>query len=355
MLVYKDGDTKEILGFQCDRCDHTTLTSVIPNDHGEFRYICPKCGYHMHELTETKEEETKMVNTYTVSNAAKRLNCSTATVARAIQDGRFHDCFMEAGYHGRPAWMIPSDQVEEWVTRGGFLQSTSPKNKFTSRSQVRAALEKAKEEAANKQKKANPWGKDENARTVFDPEVGKDVPVMDFLSEEDRKPVPEHAPARPMNEFDKRVVRRVAGQKYVKVLDRTTKEKLEEIKMENARNKEILKNFAEEVEARKAELKAEEEKINENVKKGLYTPSEAPNFKPEEMNIVKRDSQSIDIPPVSPVVRTNGGFSITIPTEMIEDMVQKQLKSEIAGAVNQLRTAFDLLNEELKKLEEAIA
>ena len=308
-----------------------------------------------------------MVNTYTVSNAAKRLNCSTATVSRAIQDGRFHDCFMEAGYHGRPAWMIPSDQVEEWVTRGGFLQSTSLKSKFTSRSQVRAALEKAKEEAANKQKKA--WIKDENARTVFDPEVGKDVPVMDFLSEEDKKPVPEPAPARPMNEFEKRAVRRVAGQKYVKVLDRTTKEKLEEIKMENVRNKEVLKNFAEEgrsredinrdfyakAEARKAELKAEEEKFNENVKKGLYAPSAAPNFKPEEMNVVNRDSQPIDILPVSPVVRTNGGFSITFPTEMIEDMVQKQLKSEIAGAVNQLRTAFDLLNEELKKLEEAIA
>lgn len=353
MLVYKDGDTKEILGFQCDRCDHTTLTSVIPNDHGEFRYICPKCGYHMHELTETTEEEAKMVNTYTVSNAAKRLNCSTATVSRAIQDGRFHDCFMEAGYHGRPAWMIPSDQVEEWVTRGGFLQSTSPKNKFTSRSQVRAALEKAKEEAANKQKKA--WGKDENVRMVFDPEVGKNVPVLDLLSEEDRKPIPEPKPANQLSEFDKRVVRRVAGQKYVKVLDRTTKEKLEEIKMENVRNKEILKNFAEKVEARKAELKAEEEKFNENVKKGLYTPSAAPNFKPEEMNVVNRDSQPIDIPPVSPVVRTKGGFSITIPTEMIEDMVQKQLKSEIAGAVNQLRTAFDLLNEELKKLEEAIA
>ena len=351
MLVYKDGDTKEILGFQCDRCDHTTLTSVIPNDHGEFRYICPKCGYKMKEAleTETKEEETKMVNTYTVSNAAKRLNCSTATVSRAIQDGRFHDCFMEAGYHGRPAWMIPSDQVEEWVTRGGFLQSTSPKSKFTSRSQVRAALEKAKEEAANKQKKA--WDKGKNVRTVFDPEVGKNVPVLDLLSDEDRKPIPEPKPANQMSEFDKRVVRRVAGQKYVKVLDRTTKEKLEEIKMENVRNKEILKNFAEEVEARKAELKAEEEKFKENLKKGLY----APNFKPEEMNIVNRDSQPIDILPVSPVVRTNGGFSITIPTEMIEDMVQKQLKSEIAGAVNQLRTAFDLLNEELKKLEEAIA
>ena len=318
MLVHTNGDSEDILGFICDMCTTFTSMDVIPNEHGEFRYICPKCGHKMKETleTETNEEEEKMVNAYTVSNAAKRLNCSQATVARAIQDGRFHDCFMEAGYHGRPAWMIPSDQVEEWVSKGGFLQTTSPKSKFTSRSQVRAALEKAREEAANKQKKANVTGetivkRDENARTVFDPEIGKDVPVLDLLSEEDRKPVLEPSPARPMNEFEKRVVHRVAGQKYVKVLDRTTKEKLEEVKMENVRNKEILKNFAEE------------------------TP----------------------FLPVSPgpVVRTDNGFAITFPTELINDMVQKQLKGEISGRLAQLRAAFDQMNEELKKLEEVIA
>ena len=56
-----------------------------------------------------------------------------------------------------------------------------------------------------------------------------------------------------------------------------------------------------------------------------------------------------------PVVRTDSGFSITIPTEIVEEMVQKQIRQEISGTVNQLRTAFDLLNEALKKLEEAIA
>jgi len=333
MLVHKNGDSEDILGFICDMCTTFTSMDVIPNEHGEFRYICPKCGHKMKETleTETNEEETKMVNAYTVSNAAKRLNCCASTVVRAIQDGRFHDCFMETGYHGRPAWMIPSDQVEEWVSKGGFLQTTSPKSKFMSRSQVRAALEKAKEEAASKQKKANvtgetiakrdasgkpiagryPWDKDENVRKVFDPEIGKDVPVLDLLSEEDRKPVPEPAPARPMNEFEKRAVRRVAGQKYVKVLDRTTKEKMEEIKMENVRNKEILKNFAEE------------------------TP-----FLPVNPG---------------PVVRTDNGFAITFPAELINDMVQKQLKGEIAGRLAQLRAAFDQMNEELKKLEEVIA
>ena len=81
-------------------------------------------------------------------------------------------------------------------------------------------------------------------------------------------------------------------------------------------------------------LDAAQKEIDEKLKQSAY---HLPDMKP------------------APVVRTDGGFSITIPTEIIEDMVQKQIKSELASTVSQLRTAFDLLNEELKKLEEAIA
>ena len=174
MLVYKDGsDKKDILGFRCDLCDYFTLTDVIPNKHGEFHYICPKCKHHMKEVPETKEE-TKMVNTYTVSNAAKRLNCSIATIQRAITDGRFHDCFMESGYHGRPAWMIPSDQVEEWVTKGGFLQ-IGKKCEGEKNADVKSVAGRF------------PWGKDDQVRKVFDPTVGKDVPVLDLLGDKKKE------------------------------------------------------------------------------------------------------------------------------------------------------------------------
>ena len=277
-----------------------------------------------------------MVNTYTVSNAAKRLNCSKATIARAITDGRFHDCFMQAGYHGRPAWMIPSDQVEDWVTRGGFVQPemkggvTGTLLTQKQAEQIRHDMVKAKQEEEiaagvrsfvhDVEKKANEaFSKSPDGvltaadvkRMIFDPEAGKYVPVLDLLSEEDRKPIPEPASAKPMNEFEKRAVRRVAGQKYVKVLDRTTKEKLEEIKMENVRNKEILKNFA------------------------------------EETSVIPANP--------SPVVRTDSGFSVTIPAEIVEDMIKKQIRSEFADAVRQLRDVMDQLNEKLKKLEEVVA
>ena len=363
MLVYKDGDTqKDILGFQCDRCNHTTLTSVIPNDHGEFRYTCPKCGYKMNDKPAEKEEEIKMTNAYTVSNAAKRLNCSTQTIVRGIYDGRFHDCFTEVGHTGRPAWMIPSDQVEAWVTNGGFLLSKRHKDEFMSRSQVRAALEKAKEEAASKVKNKNnqdemklaafdifqkntnvtegtvakrdangkpiagrfPWGKDESVRTVFDPETGKDVPVLDLLSEEDKKPIPEPVPSKPMNEFEKRAVRRVAKspteKKYIKVLDRGDTDGDDALfKANPEETKEVLK------------------KMQDSINREIVA---RPPFIPVDP---------------SPVVRKDGGFSITIPTDLIEDMVYKQLKSELADAVGQMRVALALANETMKKLEEAIA
>ena len=300
MLVYKDGDTqKDILGFRCDLCDCVTLTDVVPNKHGEFRYICPKCGHKMKELPENKEEETKMVNTYTISNAAKRLNCGTATVARAIRDGRFHDCFMEAGYNGRPAWMIPSDQVEEWVTKGGFVQ---PGKK----------IKKASAEASKKE-----------PRKVFDPEVGKEVPVVDLLGDIEKEPEAPFDPA-----FAKRAVRRVAkpqqNKKYTKVLDRSEGVVVER----DANGKPIA---------------------------GRY-PWGDPMMSPTAVTLGgDTDGDSFVFSKPQPVVRTNAGFTITFPTEMVEEMVQKQVKNELAGPVSQLRAALDMLDKELKKLEEVIA
>lgn len=299
MLVYKDGDVqKDILGFRCDLCDCVTLTDVVPNKHGEFRYICPKCGHKMKELPENKEEETKMVNTYTISNAAKRLNCGRATVARAIYDGRFHDCFLEAGYNGRPAWMIPSDQVEEWVTKGGFVQPGK-------------RIKKAKE-----------------PRKVFDPEVGKEVPVLDLLGDIEKEPEAPFDPA-----FAKRAVRRVAkpqqNKKYTKVLDRSK----DVVTERDANGKPIAGRYP--------------WGDTDGDSSGIAVPYDPSTF--------VSNSLAVEIPQLQPVVRTDSGFTITFPTEMVEEMVHKQVKSELAGPVGQLRAALDMLNKELKKLEEAIA
>ena len=340
MLVYKDGsDKKDILGFRCDLCDYFTLTDVIPNKHGEFHYIRPKCKHHMKEVPETKEE-TKMVNTYTVSNAAKRLNCSVATIQRAITDGRFHDCFMEAGYHGRPAWMIPSDQVEEWVSKGGFLQ----------------AGKKISETKADPQPPHSgrfPWGKDDQVQKIFDPTVGKDVPVVDLLGDKKKE----------LNEFEKRVVRRVNNKpkpepKYVKVLDRTVpvvrKYPWEDPAMKPTAvwlgdtdgDAQIMNPF-------------DRSLIDENKDVGHLEDTYQYGALRDVVEANVKAMQSIEKPfiPVDPgpVVRTDNGFSITFPTEMIESMVHDQIKKELSEKVAQLRAAFDLMNEELKKMEEAIA
>lgn len=299
MLVYKNGEGKDILGFICDMCTVFTSMDVIPNEHGEFRYICPKCGHRMKELNGTKEEETKMVNTYTVGNAAKRLNCSTSTVARAIQDGRFHDCFMEAGYHGRPAWMIPSDQVEEWVTRGGFIQ---PAKKGGSGGFI------PQKELKDKLRNNTPDEKYDPVRMIFDPEVQKEVPVLNFLSEEDLKPVdsPDNS-SKKEDEFMKRAVKRVAKDKKP--------------------------------------VKAEQPKPNGDTDGNfdrIFDP-----FCSSQFAALSEPLKT------SPVVRTDNGFSITIPSEMVEDAVRKQLQSEVMEAVCNLRMAFNTLNEEMKKLQDA--
>lgn len=311
MLVYKDGDTqKDILGFRCDLCDCVTLTDVVPNKHGEFRYICPKCGHKMKELPENKEEETKMVNTYTISNAAKRLNCGRATVARAIYDGRFHDCFMEAGYNGRPAWMIPSDQVEEWVTKGGFVQPGK-------------RIKKMLAEVPKKE-----------PRKVFDPEVGKEVPVVDLLGDIKKEP---EAPFDPS--FAKRAVRRVAkpqqNKKYTKVLDRS----------KEARS---IPNPL------YGMPKVEDAVYKPQPHGGYYELTDVSTLEHADIDEL-REKNALRHESSEHIVRTDAGFTITFPTEMVEEMVQKQVKSELAGTVGQLRAALDMLDKELKKLEEAIA
>ena len=364
MLVYKDGnDKKDILGFRCDLCDHATMTDVIPNKHGEFRYICPKCGHHMKEMTETetKEEETVMTNAYTVANAAKRLNCSTSTIVRAIYDGRFHDCFTEAGYAGRPTWMIPSDQVEEWVTKGGFLQSKSSKKHpgILTRKAVKEGLEKARAEitsmpanAIQNQDELNKMAFDtfkknqeKKPRMVFDPEVGKEVEVLNLFKDAEEEKKPE------LNEFEKRVVRRVAKKKdepekkYVKVLDRQADET---IVKRDANGKPIGTAVGGDTDGDEA-LVLPNSDILEQVTKHTVLANFANSNQPAP------HIEPIKVAPENPVVRTYGGFSITIPTDMIEDMVYKQLKNKLTEAVGQMQVALALANETLKKLKEAIA
>lgn len=302
MLVYKDGDDKkDILGFQCDLCNHVTMMDVIPNKHGEFRYICPKCGHHMTELdeaaTENKEEENRMVNTYTVTNAAKRLNCSTATIHRAIQDGRFHDCFMEAGYSGRPAWMIPSDQVEEWVTRGGFNRMGKKSEQFLAQKQVNEKIRAAKERSQNK------------PRTVFDPEVGKEVEVLDLLHDDGvKKDI--------LDEFKNRAVRRVAKNGQLPE---------EHIVKRNPDGKAVI---------------------------GRYPYGFSYKTDGEKMDLVPNPT------PANYIVRTEKGFSITIPDEMVNslitDEIVQQMKSTFAEAIDKFRASLDEMNEQLKKLEEVL-
>lgn len=342
MLVYKDGsDKKDILGFRCDLCDYFTLTDVIPNKHGEFHYICPKCKHHMKEVPETKEE-TKMVNTYTVSNAAKRLNCSVATIQRAITDGRFHDCFMEAGYHGRPAWMIPSDQVEEWVSKGGFLQAGKK-------------ISETKAAVAEPHSGRFPYGKDDQVKKIFDPTIGQEVEVLDLLHDDKAK-------KEMLNEFEKRVVRRVNNKpksepKYVKVLDRTEDTSRRypwvdpamtptAVPLGDTDGDTLIANPVNHIPA------AENDDVNhleDTYRYGAFRDIVDANVK--AMRSI--DKPFIPVDP-GPVVRTDNGFSITFPAEMVESMVHDQIKKEFSEKVAQLRAALDLMNEELKKLEEAI-
>lgn len=372
MLVHDKGD-KDILGFICDMCTTFTSMDVIPNEHGEFRYICPKCGHHMKELPEDKKEETKMVNSYTVDNAAKRLNCSRTTITRAIYDGRFQNCFTVTGHTGRPAWMIPSDQVEEWVTNGGFLLPRNGNSKFLSRKRVEEERRKAIEEVTGVpsgtvgnsddlklkafeefQKNVNgkviervPWNDDpakmkaaikvaeekvnrelkdkgvvtyeDACRMVFDPEAGKEVPVLNLF---DGKPEPE-------DEFAKRAIKRVAKQpKWTKVLDRTETIK-EDTKMEKLHGDTDGDEYL--------------EKLSKDCVKLTTKP-----YKPE----LPAEAQHIS---TESFVRTDGGFSITIPNEMIEGIVKQHVKEELGQKLAQLRKAVDILNDELKTLEEAIA
>lgn len=69
-----------------------------------------------------------MDNYYTVANAASRMNCSPNLIRKMVKDGRFTDAVDMAGYQGRPALMIPSDQVEAYVSNGNFKKHKSRNN-----------------------------------------------------------------------------------------------------------------------------------------------------------------------------------------------------------------------------------
>lgn len=292
MLVYKEGSETDILGFTCDLCGYPSIRDVVPNKYGEFHYICPNCGHHMLEVPEKKEEETNMVNTYTVTNAAKRLNCSKSTIMRAIQDGRFYDCFTEIGYHGRPAWMIPSDQVEKWVTSGDFLQPSHTDGKFLKQKDLPKKDAKLPEGAVVTERNKDgkpvagryPFGHvpEEKPRMVFDPEVGKEVAVLNLLGNTSLAPEED--------EFAKRAVKRVAKPKWTRVYERSEKQK-------------------------------------------------------EEQNMKE----------CTPVRPDNGDISITIPKNIISDILASRMKASIEVRIASLRKAINTMNEELKALEEAIA
>lgn len=123
---------------QCDKCDtyfRRASTATTTKDGKTVQnYICPHCGYHGTDVIYdegSNKEEKDMMNYYTVANAASRLNCSPASIMRAIHDGTFSDVTRDSTFPGTPAYMIPSNQVEWWVERGGILKRRRRKKQET--------------------------------------------------------------------------------------------------------------------------------------------------------------------------------------------------------------------------------
>ena len=137
----------------CDRCGANFEVPV--GKYGRYtHYICPECGYHgKDEVTdETNEEGINMENYYTAQNTASRLNCSIATVRRAIHDGTFTDVIQDLSCQGTPAYMIPSVQVEWWKDHGGILKRKSRRTgqeagalKLVKKDELPNAIERIKE------------------------------------------------------------------------------------------------------------------------------------------------------------------------------------------------------------------
>lgn len=135
-MIMATEDSKGTGWIQCDRCDAyfrpMGMKSDIKDGKTIYHYVCPECGYHgtdeiIHEGQ--KEEEIDMSNYYTVGNAASRLNVCRNTILRAIHNGLFTDTIRDTSYPGAPAYMIPSNQVEYYVSNGGILQIKSRKTK----------------------------------------------------------------------------------------------------------------------------------------------------------------------------------------------------------------------------------
>lgn len=135
-MIMATEDSKGTGWIQCDRCDTyfrpMGMTSDTRDGKTIYHYICPECGYHgtdeiLHEGQ--NKEEIDMSNYYTVSNAASRLNVCRNTILRAIHSGLFTDTIRDTSFPGAPAYMIPSNQVEYFVSNGGILQIKSRKTK----------------------------------------------------------------------------------------------------------------------------------------------------------------------------------------------------------------------------------
>lgn len=135
-MIMATEDSKGTGWIQCDRCDAYFRPMGMKSDTKDgktiYHYVCPECGYHgtdeiIHEGQ--KEEEIDMSNYYTVGNAASRLNVCRNTILRAIHNGLFTDTVRDTSYPGAPAYMIPSNQVEYYVSNGGILQIKSRKTK----------------------------------------------------------------------------------------------------------------------------------------------------------------------------------------------------------------------------------
>jgi len=133
-MIMATEDSKGAGWIQCDRCDAyfrpTAMTSEDRTDKTIYHYVCPECGYHgtdeiIHEGQ--NKEEIDMNNYYTIANAASRLNVSRNTVNRAIHNGIFTDVELDRSTPGAPAYMIPSNQVEYYVSHGGILKRRSSK------------------------------------------------------------------------------------------------------------------------------------------------------------------------------------------------------------------------------------
>lgn len=84
---------------------------------------------------------------YTVANAAKRIGCAGNTVLNRIHDGTFKDVILDTSIRGTPAYMINSEEVEEYIRTGQYHKRRA--STMRKETVVRKVAEPVKETASD--------------------------------------------------------------------------------------------------------------------------------------------------------------------------------------------------------------